>query len=214
LPTQLTKLTCLDVNYEQLHTAKSQLQHLSSMTALQDLHIEVCRSCSPSDFPGVQQLLQLQLKSLGIKCYDLEFSTVSTSKWAPCLTALESLKLTNCDIELEAIAALTRLRALRLVCDGSLATGHGFLAMVSQLQLLTELHVQLDCNLGALAQGEAALSLPVTAVFEASTYLCSLQLGLIRLREGPHRWNLLRPGTTYPHLRCIDLDFDDDTDDM
>jgi hypothetical protein len=214
LPSQLVKLTNLDVNYDYVPTARSQLQQLSSMTALRDLNINIYNSYDTlPDFSVLEKLSQLT--SLGIKCSNLSISAASTSAWASCLTALERLTLIQCDVQPAALAALTQLRALRLAFYEGFAEGHDLLVELSKLQLLTELQVQLEYipDPRPAAPAEAELSvLPPAAAFLTSTNLCSLQLGLQNHWDTPLRnWVLFTPGALYPHLRCIDMAFEDES---
>jgi hypothetical protein len=118
LPSQLQKLTRLDVSYKlpvQCDTAE-QFQHLSSLTALQDLTVDgrmgmsagigafmeqmgglmlgigsVSGGITPSHLAGIQQLSQLT--SLELSCTGLDFDADRTRSWAHRLTALQKLSL-------------------------------------------------------------------------------------------------------------------------
>jgi hypothetical protein len=207
LPSQLSKLTCLQVTFRLvvgLDTA-GQLQHLSCLTALQQLAVS-CFKLPAKGTAGIQNLSHLS--SLETSSLDWEFSVANTSRWTS-LTALESLSLVSGKLQPQALAAFTKLRKLSLKKWGIIPEGaplEEVLVAVSQLPLLTEL-----CF---IRQRAHPVEPPATAAsltaLTASTNLCSLtlDLALVMTAKGPHHVVLFKPGSTYPHLRLIDLCID------
>jgi hypothetical protein len=121
-PPQLSKLTCLDVQYTDcVHTEDflAQFQHLSSLTALQ--HLRIAPVDGPGGFAasrlsGIQHLSQLT--SLELSGSEIHFGTLAEGhgniiSWAQ-LPALQRLSLTEVEVLPEALAAFTRLRSLQL----------------------------------------------------------------------------------------------------
>jgi hypothetical protein len=222
LPSQLVKLTCLDVHYWGGFNATEQLQHLSCFTALQQLSVR--GSAGPDndwtagDVSGTQHLTQLT--SLELQSYNLDFTSASTSSWA-CLTALQSLTLRSCKMQPEALARLTQLRSLSLHHVAPIrqvqqqppsgpvvfepAASELLFAAVSQLPLLTQLQV------AAIISPPWGTSPPSAAVGSActaltvSTRIASLQLSLSSTAaDGCHLFNA-EPRALYPDLRLINL---------
>jgi hypothetical protein len=216
LPSQLVKLTRLQVSYG-IHgcDVAVQLQHLSALTALKAFAFEgkqracydpevLARKLSP-----IRHLVQLT--SLDISA-EMQFSTSSTNGWAAeCLTALESLSLHKCQVQPQALAAFTQLRALSLREVEPLDAPYlQLINAVSELTLLTQLKVhfpgvKFSLELNTIAEAFTALT--------ASTNLHVLQLSS---RASYHRYakwghNVLhdcvrmQPDQVYPHLRHIDL---------
>lgn len=150
-----------------------QLQHISALTALKEFSF--CGSdrgsaeYDPTDLmhklSGIGHLLQLT--SLDLSAH-LHFSTSSTSTWV-CLTSLESLSLWGTEVQPQALAALTQLRALSLMSGDTLdAPYQQLIGAVSQRTLLT----QLTMDFGSL---RFQANLPAAAAFTAlttSTNLC------------------------------------------
>jgi hypothetical protein len=141
LPSQLQKLTCLQVKYPIVPglDSKRQLQHVSCLMTLQHLAVS-CYNLSADGMPGVQHLSHLS--SFAISSLIWDFSITNTSGWTS-LAALESLTLSRCQLRPQALAVFTQLRKLSLEhCRAfpELAPLEDVLAAVSQLHLLTELH--------------------------------------------------------------------------
>jgi hypothetical protein len=115
VPSQLQKLTRLQLSFCARCNVVEQLQHLSSLTALQSLSVEregLVAEDIKSGIRAVPQLTQLSISTWGFP-YAFTFSTVSTGSWA-CLEALQSLDLADCIVQPAALARLTQLRALSL----------------------------------------------------------------------------------------------------
>jgi hypothetical protein len=114
LPSQLAKLTCLKVDYYYggCNTAQ-QFQHLSSLTALQQLSVSASNSSLTAEHLSGMQYLE-QLPSLQLQSDSMSFDQRSTSSWTH-LTALERLALEQCSVEPKALAHLPQLRSLSLV---------------------------------------------------------------------------------------------------
>jgi hypothetical protein len=113
-------------------------QHLSSLTALQQLSVKCREGLDLVGFSGMQQLsllTKLELSSL-----DLQFSTNSTSSWTH-LTALQCLELSRGHVEPGALSRFTQLRALSLfgVCSAGHPELRDLLGAVSQLSQVTRL---------------------------------------------------------------------------
>jgi hypothetical protein len=208
LPSQLVKLTCLDVHYKGA-SAADQFQHLSCLTALQDLSVQSESSESSKGFPtsalsGMRHLTRLT--SLELLSYALNLSISSSHTW-PCLAALERLVLWECAVHQEALAGLTNLRALHLNSVRVHSPGHsshagkleGLLEAISKLQLLTELRLNQDdwVVLGRWT-GRCVRRDAFTAL-TASTNLCCIQLGLENMVEPQGECVLFRPGAV---TRC------------
>jgi hypothetical protein len=205
---QLAKLTCLHLEFSQgCDNISGQLQHLSSLTALQQLCVE-CRNVAVEDVPGLGHLSQLT--SLGLHSYyaprgrSCRSSNISI---LTCLDALQRLSVMGCSVAPEALSSLTQLRALSLQGVECLGPGGavlplgGLIHAVSEHELLTELRV-----VSARAAVGMVYLRPVAAftALTARTNLCSLQLGLLP-KDVPAAWELCAPGVEYPRLRSIDL---------
>jgi hypothetical protein len=226
LPSQLQKLTSLRVEYSlpMQSDLAEQFQHLSSLTALQDLAVKGAMGLSAgieglldaghllmlgtfpgistSHLTGIQHLSQLT--SLELECQGLQFSAASTRGWVHSLAALERLSLTQCVVHANTLAAFTQLRALSVWELIRRAPVDGLLLAVSGLPHLTELTIRMD-QLAAHSASQAACT-----ALTAGTNLCSLQLGI-----GEYLYiadfagfDLFTPGTVYPHMRLIDLCYD------
>jgi hypothetical protein len=197
LPSQLVKLTCLDMYYSDLDAAE-QFQHLSALTALQQLKIVVEAQVNPfGGFSGIAHLAQLT--SLELIGFDL--SSEDTTTWTR-LTALHRLAAT---LQPSALPPLAQLQSLFLgeIYLPDRATLEGFLVAVCQLTLLTELEVGLNVY---EFQAQVEQQQPPLAAFTAltaSTHLRSLHVEFGRYWAAPE---LFRPDTRYPHLRQIRLD--------
>jgi hypothetical protein len=204
LPPQLTKLTALNVCYTTSQDAAQQLQHLSSLSALQNLALEFndfandfglasMRKLQPGDLAGVSYLSQLT--SLKLSSHSCALRTDSSYAWDH-LTGLERLELCHCGVKPEVLAAFTRLRSLKFF---AVAVLRELLPALCKLQLLTQLDFGLE---------EPAIDvLDETAVSTAchvSTNLCSVYLSCAG--SLPQRRILFSSAIVYPHLRHIDLE--------
>jgi hypothetical protein len=217
---ELVKLTRLHVGYEcsmmDNDEKAQQLQHLSCLTALQELAIE-CNWSLNLNAAGIvrlSQLTHLRIKSEGEGDADAQLTT-STHSWSR-LTALQSLPLEGCVVQPQALAACTQLRSLslqqvRISRDASL---HGLLGAVSQLSSLTSLDIERP---GSFAGLDLVVSSSIAATaftaLTTSTNLRSLKLGF----WDAHPWDdssrfgrlwyveLFNPGTVYPRMTQLDL---------
>jgi hypothetical protein len=221
LLSQLLKLTCLHVEHRALarRFSAEQFQHLSCLTALREFKVTFKQGYEDfyitihglmyddadfdivvpaSDFAGIQHLSHLT--SLKISCPLMQLTAADRRSWAHKLTALEKLSLSHCMVQPDAIAAFTQLRALAL-WDGAMHFLMDELQLaVSQLTQLTELSFRV---------GELTEPLPTAAAWAAltaSTNLCSLRLS-VESSELPRDCVLFRPGTVYPNLRLISLQY-------
>jgi hypothetical protein len=230
LPSQLQKLTCLDVSYSlpvQCDTAE-QFQHLSSLTALQDLKVDgrmgmsagleaffdqvedlmlgpgaFASGFTTSHLAGTQHVHQLT--SLELNCTGLDFNADSTRSWANRLTALQKLSLSQGDVQADAIAAFTQLRALSIWELQRHTPLDGLLLAVSGLAELTELSIKIDHVEVPPSTAAACTALTV------GTNLCILQLGVdISPSTAPAGFDMLTAGALYPNLRAVDLSYGGD----
>jgi hypothetical protein len=114
VPSQVGKLTSLEMQYKMgCSRVAEQLQHLSSLTALQQLTVD----CDDLDARGLSGLKHIsQLTSLAVHSSGFDFSSSSTQGW-PFLTGLQSLVLSMATAEPEVIGSLTQLRSLSLAVD-------------------------------------------------------------------------------------------------
>jgi hypothetical protein len=204
LPSQLVKLTHLSVGYEQRCDTAGQFQHLSCLTELQQLSVQIRtwnEAVSLSGLSGIQHLSNLT--HLGLISQGLDFCTNVTQAWTQ-LTALQSLTLAQCQVQPEVLAQMTQLQALD-VGDLGGASLPDLLGAVSQLSALTMLRwtLQLVPDLGAPAPAAAAAVASLTAL-TASTNLCSLQLA-ISGRSPDQGLVLFLQNMTYPKLQSINL---------
>lgn len=154
-----------------------------------------------SQVPSISVLSDLT--HLSIASTRLEFTTDSTRSWASNLTGLQSLNLKYCETQADALAAFTQLRALTLFDLETLSREEPLetlLQALTGLTLLTQLTYFLGYRLARTPGVDAFTALT------ASTNLHSLQLGVsgpgVALHEAP-----FRPGSLYPHLRLIDLQY-------
>jgi hypothetical protein len=118
------------------------------------------------------------------------------------MTALQSLSLSYCAVEPEALAACTQLRALSLVVVWPLGASRvqDVVLAVSQLSLLTEL-----CwNRFQTHPGDTEKFQDLTAL-TTSTNLCSLQLLNWDEYIDPQGCVLFRHDVVYPQLRNVTL---------
>jgi hypothetical protein len=205
LPSQLQKLRRLHLAYRYIEfDVTEQFQHLSSLTALQDITFksddDLLSGRRGAGLGGMQQLSRLT--RLDLSCPLQDFSTASTNSWAHRLTALERLSVSCCAIQPEALGAFTQLRVLSVSGARVTAPLDELLLAASKLSQLTML-----CIVGPRCTAVPQEPLPATAASTAlafSTNLCSLQLGLVDACA-PGGCDLFRPGVVYPHLRLIDL---------
>jgi hypothetical protein len=196
IPSQLSKLTCLDISDMSSAGAAEQFQHLSSLTALQQLSVE-CYRCDAGHLSGIAELSQLSSLALS----RMQLNTSNTHSWTH-LPALQKLALTHCAVQPDALKAFTQLRALSLDLaqypHGSSLTD--LLGAVSKLTLLTELLVQPRIA-EPLADDVAAAFTALTA----STNLHTLKVGM-PFKDSPEGFSVFKPGAAvYPHLRVLDL---------
>jgi hypothetical protein len=210
LPSQLVKLTCLDVQASQLDTAE-QFQHLSSLTALQQLSVENLGQAvgGMSGLSGIQRLSQLT--GLELVGPGLHVDTATVQNW-PCSAGLQNLSLHYGRVQPEALARFTKLQDLDLSQDsywmdqldqhqvGPLDKDafQGFLGAVSQLSLLTSLHGQFSFQQAGVLPPPAAAFTALTA----STNLCLLKLSM-ESAPTPQGLVLFKQGTMYPNLRSV-----------
>lgn len=215
LPTQLSRLTCLHIrpaDFSETGAVAEQWRHLSSslacLTALRDLSVEL--DCfedvdEGSAMCGIAQLPQLT--RLALDAPGLHFSIGSTCKPGTQFAALERLSLAHCDVQPTVFAALTQLRALALTNTGTLprplvgdSSPKDLLLAVPQLTgLQLDFHcTRVHCPLTAACEAVTALTI--------STNLCSLQLGFFH-ETLPHGCVLFAPGTMYPCLRQLSLQY-------
>jgi hypothetical protein len=199
LPSQLVKLTCLEVAYHHTCDIAEQFRHLSSLTALQQLSVD-SSTLITGHLSGMKNLSQLT--GLQLEAPALNFSTTSTQSWA-CMTALQSLTLKDCKLQPAALSKLTQLKALSLLSVRSLAGASldQLLTALSQVTLLMELSFQPN----TLAESWAPFPTAAAAftALTASTHLCSLQLGLWKDDEIPADYVVLGPAAVYPHMREV-----------
>jgi hypothetical protein len=202
LPSQLAKLTCLRVLRRDICSAHpSQFQHLSSLTALQELELNggatANRMYLTGDVSGPDHIQHLrQLTSLRLS----ELDASNTHKWTH-LTALQRLALVQCLVQPDAVAALTQLTALSC-CDITVAAGApcaDILRAVAQLPRLAELFCKVIYK-----RGSPALTASAFTELQPSTRLRSLQLYISDV-AAPEGWVMFGPGFTYPFLSSIDL---------
>jgi hypothetical protein len=210
LPSQLVKLTCLDVTYARPCNTVEQFQHLSSLTALQQLavHFDTVGQAIDglSGLSGVQQLSQLT--GLKLAGSHFEFGTSNTLNWLR-LTALKSLTLRECQVQPEALSKLTQLQALGLELVKARPVGDEShqrpLSAVAQLSMLTSLHVSMAPHYGVPVPAAAAEAAAAFTTLTASTNLCDLRLSMSNAASHPDQLVLFRHGPIYPNLRLISL---------
>jgi hypothetical protein len=201
LPSQLARLTSLEICFPvQWPGAQcditDQLQHLSSLTALQQLSV-ASHDLTLGDLSGLQYLSQLTGLQLGACSSSSVFSSSSISSWA-CQAGLLSLALRCCTVQPEALLHFSSLRTLSLwiVRPAENSSCEELLKAVSQLSLLTEVRFSPVIGVHPAAAAFTALT--------ASTHLCHLQAHLWYL-AAPRHYALFRPGSVHPHLRVVDL---------
>jgi hypothetical protein len=234
VPSQLTKLTFLHLNYGRTVDAAGPLQHFSTFTALQEVEVE-CSMYGTGDMTG--DLLGIahlsKLTRLAFTSSSMNLATMSTYNWTQ-LTALESLELQGCGVQPAALAAFTQLRALRLsrakATEG--ASLQELVAVVSKLVRLTELHASLHGSLPEEEQAEEEQEQEeqeqeegggsedeeeqeeeeeeleeAPAAFTALTASTNLrELHITLFGHTPRKCVLFGPDSVCPHLRLIDLD--------
>jgi hypothetical protein len=194
-------------------------------------------SCADA-LPGIEQLSQLtSLELQGLNLHSVGDSFPPRKVQWDKLSALQRLALSSCTVAADDFAAFTQLRVLSLTDVDVMGDtpAQSLLLAVAQLPLLTvrlsftqtqaqaelrwslrdlnELEVEM-----ALYEAEEALSygrpvptpFPATAftALTASTNMCSLQLSLDS-KYFPTSPILFAPGTEYPHLRHIYLQYSD-----
>jgi hypothetical protein len=152
-----------------------QLQHLSSLTALQQLSV-TSENLACSDVSGLQHLSQLTQLGLDSSAFGFGFrsrrlSPSEVKNWA-CVAAVQSLALNGCRMRPEALTLFTQLRSLSLTDiqywgDANLKV---LLDAVGRLSLLTELTFEPSYSSPDVGQPPAAAFKAVTAL-TASTDL-------------------------------------------
>jgi hypothetical protein len=212
-PSQLVKLTHLHASYYDFYQGANQFQHLSCLTALQDLAVKArANSDSPwianTLMSGLQHLDQLTNLSLEVGTTGrpgLELSAAIINNWDS-RTALQSLSLAYCYLEPNALATLPQLEALSVTNVTTINNAPPELLLaVSQLTMLTELcWSQSSRHTGAVMRPAPAAA--AFTALTASSDLCSLTLHWLRhdVRDG-HSPVLFQSGGVHPHLRVIDL---------
>jgi hypothetical protein len=195
LPSQLAKLTSLDLHWTVgCSTVAEQLQHLSSLTALQHLSVD-CDDVEADGLSGMK--CTPQLTSLAVHSFGFNFSIRSTQGW-PCLTGLQSLVLSMATAEPQALGSLMQLRSLSLAVEMAGTVPLEMLLLeVSKLSLLT------GRGLKALHPAEGN---PPADAFTALTVSTSLRALKLTLPEMDFTWscNLFKAGCMYPDLRQIE----------
>jgi hypothetical protein len=202
-PSQLVKLTHLHVSYCKF-ASDDQFQHLSSLTALQELSVDSCRMTNVTELSGIQQLTQLT--NLRISASNINFDTNNTSNWSH-LTALQSLTL-NCYVQPAALVAFTQLKNLALhgVRPSQDTPPEELLPAVCGLTQLTELSFFTGRAWFLHPKPEAPSTADAFTALTASINLQTLKLGM-GSSNGPYGCILFKPGTGYPHLTDINLQF-------
>jgi Leucine-rich repeat (LRR) protein len=196
LPAQLVRLTCLEAAFQPGCNMAEQLQHLSSLTALQQLSFS-SMDMTAADVAGIQPLSQLT--GLQLASMDTALMANATS-WA-CKAALQSLALQDCGLQPGTLAGITNLQVLSLQRVLHMGGVAALFKTVVQLPLLTDLLITT-----ASAQQATAGRVPPTnyTALTSSTNLCSLQLALSD-RISPGAYCLFEPEFVYPQLRVVDL---------
>lgn len=204
---QLVELTCLRLHYDEDRRGgwgvdpfiTGQLQHLSCLTALQELSVCVQNGqLTASSMSGVEHLPQLTSLELEPGTDSFKFRNSSTCRWGR-LTALRSLSLAAYRVQPGTIAALTQLQALSLrevyASDGT--TVEDLLQAVAGLSMLASIEVvdvhSRDTTWGGLSPPAAA----ITALTASSS--------LAELKNRAQDPVLFRPGQVCPQLRRVDL---------
>jgi hypothetical protein len=199
LPSQLVGLTCLAVEFDSMCDTAEQLQHLSSLTALQELSISSL-GLTTGHLTGIEalsQLTSLQLTTLS------SVLTVKDTSWA-CKSGLQNLALQGCGLQLDALAGFTSLRGLCLRNVLHMGGVKGLLEALTQLSALTEL--TLTSAAGQPGQPAAAqCPAELYTALTVSTNLCSLRLALSD-KFAP-TYLLFAPCVVYANLQEVDLQY-------
>jgi hypothetical protein len=217
------KLTSLRVDYGTMScdTTAEQLQHLSSLTALQQLSVKSFYM-KPGDLSGIKQLPQLtSLKITDLLC---TFESSDTHSWAS-MTALQSLTLRHCRVDLRALRGLTQLQALSLVgIKGDFRAKIGrIISAVTQFPQLTELYFSTGETRRSwfVDLDEPAFGVNAFTACTASSNLHKLKLLASRFDfKDSADCVLFKPGVAFPwnvlwpHLRVIDLCYEASTEPM
>jgi hypothetical protein len=183
LPFQLVKLTFLQIDCCAGDTPE-QLQHLSCLTALQELSVAWKASNHLPGFegnvPGIEhlsKLLSLKVKGLSTITHSPDSSNTSTHSWAR-LTALKCLHLEECPVQLEVLATCTQLQALSL--RHVQVPYYGDTAVtelsdaVSALSLLTKLTLDRPHSGGSLPAPSAASAAFTMAACMSFCHRCNM----------------------------------------
>jgi hypothetical protein len=117
--------------------AADEFQHLSRMTALRELAVS-CPRVQTDHLSGLQHLSQLTNLYLHGKKLAI---TSNNIQGCACLTGLQRLTLTGCDLQPGALTDFTQLRSLTLK-PGKVSEMEQVLAAASELILLTDLVLQ------------------------------------------------------------------------
>jgi hypothetical protein len=229
VPYELSKLTCLGLDYRDEDEAVEQFDHLSSLTALQQLSVGCEADLGegpPGTLPGMQHLTQLTHLALSLP--QLVFSNRNMDSWT-CLTALQTLEL---DVKLKQLQGLSELTQLRDLSIWGAAAKRGtalsdLLDVVPQLSLLTALCVscwgpteseseyqyqyELDSESDSESESESESEPqpPAAAAFTAlaaSTNLHSLHVTMCS-QQAPDGCVIFRPGVVYPHLQHVSPEY-------
>lgn len=187
LPSQLMKLSHLDLNYQtgySNHEVAEQLLTLSSLTALQELSVQ-SDGLTAEALGGLSK--SSQLTSLALHSPNLDNDTSSR---VACLSALQSLDLSCHTMQPSALECLTQLQVLSLVYYNHPL--EELLPAISKLSLLTGLYLQLRASAGSDAPPAAACT-----ALTASTNLRSLAFRVLALFR-------LRKETTFRSVSCSD----------
>jgi hypothetical protein len=209
----IIKLTSLHMDFTGGTGGKvaQMFQHLSCLTALQGLtvlHLQGITRLGRRGvvLPGMQHLSSITSLELGQGYFDI--STTVTRIWA-FATRLQRLALSYCEVQPEALAALTQLQALsfylvHVVGGMSPESPEALLLAVSKLSMLTELQWTQTKFYGVPETWlHPAPPATVFTALTASSNLHSLRLGFGEEHCGSPA--LFQRGTLHPQLRHVDM---------
>jgi hypothetical protein len=215
VPSQLVQLTCLQLAFDDYRNDfAQQFQHLSSLTALQQLSV-TCRSrpinVPPGTLMGIQHLSQLTSLQLWFNNRGRYHAVPGSSMqgWTS-LTALQKLSLCSFRLPTHMLSELTKLRDLYLhaLCldgaGGQATPLSEVLGVLPQLSLLTALDL---FSRAADLQGTQPPAAAAFTALAANTNLCSLRVHLSHA-QAPQWCVVFRPGVVYPHLQEVSLKID------